>query len=561
MPKIKAGLGLKIPLVIALSVIFLTTVGTISGYNSLSRMINVTTGENFGKIATVMASSVSAIIDEEMRKALSAAHGDTEINTAIKNDKAYLGDITPGESGDTWYIPFIVPVKDASGSVIGTHKSLVDISVLFKPLEDFKVGRTGNALLVDSRGYLVYYPQTKPFANKFCDYKELQKALEDRSKGLILHTVYLHTPDAFTATAEVSNQLLIEKGIGLHVFIVQDAGEVFEPLGAFIGRMVLFAILIIIAMSIFAAFIFGWAFTRPMRELQEGFEHLAKGDLDYKVEIKTGDELEGLAASYNAMREGLKKVTTSITSLEKEAQARQKAEYRASAISADFTSETAHLSEEIDSIRNELRSIIEQPSVRLGDKQQQKKATDALDAHIAKLARGVNELADVAAIERGRIELNMTSFDFREMIKDAVFTWEPKIREKGLDLKLDMSANKIIIPADEARLKQVFHYIIEGAIKFTERGYIEISVKELKNDVECSVADTGVSITRDALPGVFERDEYPSGIPGRNARGGGLKLFIAKGIIEAHNGKITVESELNKKTKFTFILPKNASRQ
>ena len=85
------------------------------------------------------------------------------------------------------------------------------------------------------------------------------------------------------------------------------------------------------------------------------------------------------------------------------------------------------------------------------------------------------------------------------MVKEAIFVLEPEIREKGLDLKLNMPGNKIMINADETRLKQVFLNIVENAIRFTERGYIEISIKELKDTVECSIADTGIGIKEEDI--------------------------------------------------------------
>jgi signal transduction histidine kinase len=102
----------------------------------------------------------------------------------------------------------------------------------------------------------------------------------------------------------------------------------------------------------------------------------------------------------------------------------------------------------------------------------------------------------------------------------------------------------------------VFVQLIENAIKFTENGYIQISVRELKNDVECSIADTGTGIPAKDLPWVFEL--FPYAEDARNVGGYDPKfnLSIIKGIIEKHKGKIWVESEIGKGTKFTFILPK-----
>ena len=608
MPKIKLDLGLKISIIIAVSVFILMSFGSILGSVSLSGLITSTTGESYGKIAAVIAASVAGAVNREMeivktdassdllkidaaaklksimaagkniaaitltdksgaivaatRKTVSSNEGDEEWwKRAFDGGKgkAVVGGILPEEETGAWCIIFAVPIRDDSGSVAGVYKALVDIRTFFKPLEDFRMGRTGNALLVDDKGYLVYYPQSKPFSNKFCDYKELQKTLDDKSRWLVMRTVYLHTPKAFAAYAEVANPALAEGGIIWRVFIVQDAKEVYGALGAFTGSISLIAILLIIVMSFAAIFMFSSIFKRPLKALEEGFERLSRGDLDYEVKVKTGDEIEHLADAYNRMREAMRKVTVPIAAVEKETQARQKAEGRADAMSSDFASQSAVLREEIAAVRSEMRLLAEQGAGKGLEKQRH--AVEALEAYIARMAKTVNELADSAAIEQGRVELNIGPADFRGMVKEAIFSLEPKIREKGLDLKLNMPGNKIMVNADEARMKQVFINIVENAIKFTEMGYIEIAIKELKDAVECSITDTGAGISRDAIAGAFERAERPGNMPGRKARGGGLELFVAKGVIEGHNGTISVESEPGKRTKFVFTLPKTTSAQ
>ena len=109
------------------------------------------------------------------------------------------------------------------------------------------------------------------------------------------------------------------------------------------------------------------------------------------------------------------------------------------------------------------------------------------------------------------------------------------------------------------RLAKLAAITAEGIDAYGNKYEISSSIKELKDTVECSIADTGAGIPRDAIPAVFERAERPSAVPGQKARGGGLGLFLAKGIIESHNGKIWVESEIGKKTKFIFTLPRATS--
>lgn len=462
--------------------------------------------------------------------------------------KVSVGGIVADERTKLWAIPLAAPIIDERGEVIGVYETLLDISVFASPVEGIRINKTGNAAIVDDKGYIVFYPSVAPFVNKFCEYSEMQRALEEKARWMILKTAYLHTPRAFTVYADIANPLFTQSGIIWRVFVVQDASELLEPMGAFTGRVSLVTVFLIIVIFFVMIFLFNVTFIKPVRELQDGMASIGKGNLDHRVMISSGDEMGELAGSFNDMVQGLKKSVVPIASFEKEARLREKAEQRANAISSDVVSEAGRLREDMAAIRNEMKTL---------DKQ--KKPADALESYVARTAKTVDELADTAAIEKGALGLNVGPVDFRGIVKDEVFLYEPKIRAKGLDLKLDMPANKIMINADAVRLKQAFSNLAENAVKFTEKGQIAISIKELQNTVECHIADTGLSIPRDSLPSAFERAERTGDIPGRKARGGGAGLFIAKGIIEAHKGSVRAESEVGKGVKFTIILPKTAT--
>jgi len=176
--------------------------------------------------------------------------------------------------------------------------------------------------------------------------------------------------------------------------------------------------------------------------------------------------------------------------------------------------------------------------------------------NIDRLARIINELLDISKIEAGRMELKMEPVDVAAIVKEVAATFGPKIKERGLELVTDLPAEGIEIYADSDKIVQVFTNLINNAVKFTDKGSIEVSVKETHGAVVCSVSDTGVGISPEDLPNVFEKFRQFSRVAGPGDRGTGLGLSIVKGLVEAHKGNIWVESLSGKGAKFIFRLPK-----
>jgi len=176
--------------------------------------------------------------------------------------------------------------------------------------------------------------------------------------------------------------------------------------------------------------------------------------------------------------------------------------------------------------------------------------------NIDRLARIINSLLDISKIESGRVELKKKNVDFRVLIKNVFSAFENKAREKNLELRLDLPKEQVLdLYIDEDRIIQVFTNLIGNSIKFTEKGYIEVSMEQKKNEVEFVVSDTGIGIAAEDLPKVFNKFLQFGRTPGAGEKGTGLGLSIAKGLIELHRGKIRVESEFGRGTKFIFTLP------
>lgn len=174
---------------------------------------------------------------------------------------------------------------------------------------------------------------------------------------------------------------------------------------------------------------------------------------------------------------------------------------------------------------------------------------------IARLEHIVAELLDISKIESGKMPFRRERVNIVELAKKVCSTFEGQARKKGLALKLKTSKDVIEISVDEGKIVQVFTNLLGNALKFTEKGYLEVSVMDKENGIECCVADTGKGIAKADLPKVFSKFEQFAREAGPGAQGTGLGLAICKGLVEVHQGKIEVESELGKGTRITFFLP------
>lgn len=191
----------------------------------------------------------------------------------------------------------------------------------------------------------------------------------------------------------------------------------------------------------------------------------------------------------------------------------------------------------------------------------QLKILDVSLHNIDRLARIINSLLDISKIEAGKVELKKVFVSMSDTIARIASNFENTIKQKGLELRLDIDKSAEKIYADTDRITQVVINLLDNAIKFTDKGYIEISCKDKKDFIECSVADTGVGISREDLLKVFDKFQQFGRVAGAGEKGTGLGLSIAKNIIDMHNGSISVESELGKGTKFTFKLYKYAPEE
>jgi len=223
-------------------------------------------------------------------------------------------------------------------------------------------------------------------------------------------------------------------------------------------------------------------------------------------------------------------------------------------LKSDFVSTVSHeLRTPLSITKEGISLVLDKIAGNINEKQ--KKILNTSRDNIDRLARIINDLLDISKIEAGKLELKKESFNMNDAIKGLATFFREEAKKKGLELRLNLPKESIELYADPDKLKQVFINLIGNSLKFTQKGYIEVSARKFKDRAECSVIDTGKGIEKNALPKVFNKFEQFGRVAGPGEKGTGLGLSIVKGIVELHHGSISVESEAGKGAKFTFTLP------
>jgi signal transduction histidine kinase len=167
----------------------------------------------------------------------------------------------------------------------------------------------------------------------------------------------------------------------------------------------------------------------------------------------------------------------------------------------------------------------------------------------------VTDILDIAKIEAGVLTLLRSSIDIAEPIREAVATARVIAEAKRLTLQIDLPENLPLVYADGNRLRQVALNILSNAVKFTERGTINVAATAQDKTVTVCISDEGSGIAPEHQEMIFERFRQVEGSVTRRKGGTGLGLPISKRLIELHGGKMWVESEPGKGSKFYFSLP------
>ena len=274
--------------------------------------------------------------------------------------------------------------------------------------------------------------------------------------------------------------------------------------------------------------------TRPLSSLRKKTKQVADGNFKVNLNLSSPPEIGDLAQDFNLMCNRLKEMDK---------------------MKSDFFSLMAH------ELRTPLSSIKEGTNLLLSGieeqfKQKRKMVLTIIAEESDRLIDLVNSLLDLSRIEAGMMPFSFETSDIKPLINKAASGMEPLAMAKKVGIKAEISQDLPCIRMDQERILQALRNLIGNAVKFTPGGgNITISARPVENGLSVSVKDTGSGIPKEDLNVIFDKFKQATLESYDKMKGTGLGLAIVKHIINAHGGKVWVESEPGQGSTFVFFLP------
>jgi two-component system, NtrC family, sensor kinase len=392
---------------------------------------------------------------------------------------------------------------------------------------------------------------------------------------------------------------------GWKIFVEQPESAAFAPLRGKIWRTA-GLIAAFVAAALVLSVLLARRLVRPIKRMRLAAERIGGGAYDERIELKPpgriafrnrssladdavlftprvaaakslaieqslpvrrrGDDLGALAEDLNRMAASLQ---ASHSRLEQKVEERTRELQATLAQLAEKTRElevaSTHKSEFLANMSHELRTplnaivgfsqVLRQKLFGEVNDKQEEYLDDILSSAYHLLSLN-NDILDLSKVEAGQVELEIGLFSLREALERGVVMVRERAMKNGVGLELELDPTLDLIEGDERRIRQVVFNLLSNAVKFTpEGGRVDVSTSRHDGEVMVSVADTGPGIALEDRERIFEEFQQARKGNGERPEGTGLGLALSRRLVELHGGRIWVESEVGKGSRFTFALP------
>jgi signal transduction histidine kinase len=407
----------------------------------------------------------------------------------------FIGDMEFDESSNNWSITISVPVYDKDAQVIGVCKAVYNTLRFSEVVSKFEIGSTGRAILFDNTGELICQSAHKFMKDKSSILAEWKAINESQSEKSFLSSAYIRrgARNVFLASwTVIPYKGLLQQGVKWFACVEQDTKEIFagQELILLLYTTILFGILLVL--STYFSFLFVRLLIRPIEKMRLGMREIASGNLNYYLNLRSGDELEDLSDSFNLMIDTLRKTLVSkdalITEVSERKQAeclleqsKDKLEGKAQELNAQLkqTEKTHEIMMSMLEDNNMIREALEKSLAEL-------KQTQEMMVQVAKLG-AVGQLASGVAHEvKNPLGIILQGINYLEN----------KIAAKGDDTQEVLGMMKDgIVRADK---------IINGLLDFSKSTKLDFKQEDINSVLESSInlaqvssRFTGVQIVRE----------------------------------------------------------------
>lgn len=317
-----------------------------------------------------------------------------------------------------------------------------------------------------------------------------------------------------------------------------------------------------------------YVIVKPVLHLKDVSDSIARGNLDLRADIRTGDEFEELSHAFNrmlrhlvAVQEELRQVNCDLDGKVDELAKVNLTLFEMNNLKSDFLATMSH------ELRTPLNSILGFSDVladagNLDDRQQ--RYVRNIQTSGKDLLNLVNDILDLAKIESGRMEIRIVEFSLHDLTERLVNMVRPLAERKNIELTLEDDSEIPLVKQDMGKLQQILYNLLSNAIKFTpEGGRVRVASQLLTDDqFQLIVEDTGVGIPLEDQETIFEKFRQGNTALGqrrenitREYAGTGLGLSIVKELSRLLGGEVSLVSELGKGSTFSVVVPLELRQQ
>jgi signal transduction histidine kinase len=486
---------------------------------------------------------------------------------SAKFNKAITGEdyVSPVYTSDKAqpYITVAIPLWGAAQRVVGVASAEADLSFLWEVVEKTRFGTAGYAYLVDEHGNLIAHADASLVLKKM-NLRQIAGVQEFLRNATRSDPTPAHEGPGLMGRPVLTTYAPVPE-LGWGVILE-------EPIDAALANVELLKryALALLAIGLLAGVvIIAWVsgrITGPIRELHEGAEIIGSGNLDYRVNIKTGDEIEWLAEEFNKMAGELK---VSYATLEQKVKDKtrelENTNIELEQANRDLLTTNKAKDEFLSVMSHELRTPL---NVVMGYSgmikegilgtinPEQERALEKVITRSSDLLVMITQILQATSIEAGKVKVEKREVELSDLLDDLKSSYEV-VTDKRIVLNWDYPPGPLMIKTDGEKLKHILLNLINNAIKFTDKGHVSIAVRYRPEAgaAEFQVADTGVGIPEEMLPSIFEMFRQVDSSETRSYGGVGIGLYIVKKYTELLGGKIAAESALGQGSAFTITLP------
>ncbi|MCO7176111.1 sensor histidine kinase [Sporolactobacillus kofuensis] len=276
--------------------------------------------------------------------------------------------------------------------------------------------------------------------------------------------------------------------------------------------------------------------SRPLLQMQQMTEKMAKGNWDARLQIGSRDEIGLLGHSINDLA----------TSLQRYRDTRR----------AFFSNISHELRTPVTYLQG-YSKVLDEGMIQ--SEKEKEQYLSIIYEESVRLEHLINDLFDLSKMEEGQLKLSMEWLDLKQVVTTAVQKVKLKAENKRLSLQMELYDRIPFIRGDRKRMEQVLLNLLENAIRYTESGGVHVRLTRQKESTILSISDTGVGIEKNELPYIFERFYRVEKSRAREFGGTGLGLSIVKKYVEMQGGTVRVDSQIGVGT--TFILTFSQKKQ